>query len=67
MNRISQQHLLRTVFVKVLDREFQVGPLDDRIILQKIVFLCMKWVFHVEIIDLYGICMDHSLLHLVMI
>lgn len=58
MNKISQQQLLSAVFRKVLGREFQANSLNDRIILQKIVFLmhekgisCGDYRF---VWDLYG-------------
>lgn len=58
MNKISQQLLLSAVFRKVLNREFQSNSLDDRIILQKIVFFmhemgisCGNYKF---VWDLYG-------------
>lgn len=58
MNKISQQQLLSAVFRKVLDREFRPNSLDDRIILQKLVFFmhemgitCGNYKF---VWDLYG-------------
>ena len=58
MNRVSQQQLLNAVFREVLDREFQADSLDDRVILQKIVFFmremgvsCGSYKF---VWDLYG-------------
>ena len=65
MNKISQQQLLRAVFCKVLNREFQSDSLDDRIILQKIVFFmhekgisCGNYKF---VWDLYGPFLDRVL------
>lgn len=43
MKRISQQSVLRAVFAKVYGREFQAGVMDDRVMMQKAVFLLREF------------------------
>lgn len=43
MKRISQQSVLRAVFARVYGREFQAGVMDDRVMMQKAVFLLREF------------------------
>lgn len=43
MNRIPQQSILRAVFARVYGREFQAAVMDDRVMMQKAVFLLREF------------------------
>lgn len=60
MDRISQPRLLNAVFRNVYGMEFHADSMDNRVMLQKAVFLMRERGFHAEIMNSYGISMALS-------